>query len=96
MGGVTDLPQRKSSRKGGKDMSRRHKFLFIEEWYEGGINHVSAYGERERTEIDKLCEEADKYSPYDYVCPNESDTEQEYKSRLQARINDGSEVKYYN
>ena len=77
-------------------MSRRHKYLFTEEWDEGGVNHVAAYGKRKRSEIDDICDQMDRYSPYDYCCSNESDTEEEYKSRLQARINDGAEVKYYN
>ncbi len=77
-------------------MSRRYKYLFTEEWYEGGQNHVSAYGKRSRKEVDEIADQMDRYSPYDYCCTNESDTEEEYKSRLQARINDGAEVKYYN
>ena len=77
-------------------MSRRYKWFFTEEWFEGGQNHVAAYGKRKRSEIDRLSDQMDRYSPYDYACPNESDTEEEYKSRLQARINDGSDVQYYN
>ena len=76
-------------------MSGRCKYLFTEEWYEGGKLHVAAYGKRKCSEIESICEQMDRYSPYDYACPNESDTEEEYKSRLQARINDGAEVKYY-
>ena len=72
------------------------KYLFTEEWDEGGRNHVAAYGKRSSKEIDYIADQMDRYSPYDYCCTNESDTEEEYKSRLQARINDGAEVKYYN
>ena len=76
-------------------MSRRYRWFFTEEWDEGGVIHVAAYGKRKRSEIEKLSDQMDRYSPYDYCCTNESDTEEEYKSRLQARINDGAEVKYY-
>lgn len=74
----------------------RSKYLFTEEWDDGGKNHVAAYGKRKRSEIDSIIDQMNRYSPYDYCCSNESDTEEEYKSRLQARINDGAEVKYYN
>ena len=77
-------------------MSRRHKYFFTEEWYEGGRNHVSAYGMRTRKEIDDICHQMDRYSPYDYVDSVMCDTEEEYKKYLQARIDDGAEVKYYN
>jgi len=77
-------------------MSRRHKFFFTEEWDEGGRNHVAAYGLCKRKEIDSIVEQMERYSPYDYVDSVECDTEEDYKSRLQARINDGAEVKYYN
>lgn len=76
-------------------MSRRWKWFFTEEWYEGGQNHVSAYGKRRHKEIDKICDQMERYSPYDYVDSNICDTEEEYKSRLQARIDNGAEVKYY-
>lgn len=77
-------------------MSRRYKYLFTEEWDEGGIVHVAAYGKRKRTEIDNICDQMERYSPYDYTCPNESDSEEEYNSLLQARIDNGAEVKDYN
>ncbi len=72
------------------------KYLFTEEWDEGGKVHIAAYGKRSSKEIDSIADQMDRYSPYDYCCTNESDTEEEYKSRLQVRINDGAEVKYYN
>ena len=77
-------------------MSRRYKYLFTEEWDEGGVNHVAAYGKRKRSEIDDILEQQDKYSPYDYVDSVVVDTEEEYKEYLQARIDNGAEVKYYN
>ena len=76
-------------------MSRRYKWFFTEEWFEGGKVQVAAYGKRKRSEIDTISDQMDRYSPYDYAVPNVSDSEEEYKSRLQARINDGAEVKYY-
>jgi hypothetical protein len=77
-------------------MSRRYKWFFTEEWDEGGTVHVAAYGQRKRSEIASISDQMERYSPYDYTCPNESDTEEEYKSRLQARIKNGAEVKYFN
>lgn len=77
-------------------MSRRYKYFFTEEWYESGKNHVSAYGKRSLKEVDEIADQMERYSPYDYCCMNESDTEEEYNLRLQARINYGAEVKYYN
>ncbi len=72
------------------------KYLFTEEWDEGGKNHVAAYGKREESEIDSIVDQMERYSPYDYCCSNESDTEDEYNYRLEVRINNGAEVKYYN
>lgn len=77
-------------------MRRMYKYLFTDEWDEGGQNHVSAYGKRSLKEIDEIADQMERYSPYDYCCTNECDTEEEYNSRLQIRINDGDEVKYYN
>lgn len=77
-------------------MSRRYKYLFTEEWDEGGQVHVAAYGKRKQSEIYSICKQMERYSPYDYASPNVSDTEEEYDSCLQARINNGAEVKYYN
>jgi len=76
-------------------MSRRYKYLFTEEWWEGGKAEVSAYGKRKRSEIDTICDQMDRYSPYDYACPQTFDNESDYLSALQARINDGCKVKYY-
>ena len=75
---------------------KKYKYLFTEEWFEGGKLHIAAYGKRSLKEVDEIADQMDRYSPYDYCCTNESDTEDEYNSRLQARINDGAEVKYYN
>lgn len=47
-------------------MSRRYKYLFTEEWDEGGKNHVSAYGKRSRKEVDEIADQMERYSPYDY------------------------------
>ena len=71
-------------------------YIFTEEWDEGGRNHVAAYGKRTEKEIDEIREQQEKYSPYDYVDSVVVDTEEEYKSYLQARIDNGGEVKYYN
>lgn len=77
-------------------MSRRHKYLFTEEWDEGGVNHVAAYGLRKRSEIDNIVDQQERYSPYDYIDHVVTDSEEEYKTYLQARIDNGAEVKYYN
>lgn len=76
-------------------MSRRWKWFFTEEWDEGGTVHVAAYGQQKRSEIDNILEQQEKYSPYDYVDSVTCDTEEEYKKYLQARIDNGAEVKYY-
>lgn len=76
-------------------MSRRWKWFFTEEWDEGGKVHVAAYGQQKRSEIDNILEQQDKYSPYDYIDHVMVDTEEEYKTYLQARIDNGAEVKYY-
>ena len=77
-------------------MSRRYKYLFTEEWDEGGKVHVAAYGKIKRSEIDDILEQQEKYSPYDYVDSVETDSEEEYNQYLQVRIDNGAEVKYYN
>lgn len=76
-------------------MSRRYRWFFTEEWDEGGTVHVAAYGQQKRSEIDNILEQQEKYSPYDYVDSVTCDTEEEYKKYLQARIDNGAEVKYY-
>lgn len=76
-------------------MSKKGIYLFTEEWYEGGPVHVAAYGKCEESEVDEICRQMDMYSPFDYACPNESDTEEEYRSRLQVRIDNGDDVMYY-
>ena len=76
------------------DMAKQ-KYLFTEEWWEGGKAEVAAYGKRSEKEIDDLCEQMDKYSPFDYACPNIFDNESDYLSALQARINDGCKVEYH-
>ena len=77
-------------------MSRRFKYLFTEEWDEGGTVHVAAYGKRHMKEIDEILDQQDRYSPYDYVDSVVRDSEEEYNRYLQARIDNGAEVKYYN
>ena len=72
----------------------KSKYLFTEEWDEGGVNHVTAYGNRKRSEINEICDQMDRYSPYDYVDSVECETEEEYNQYLQARIDNGAEVKY--
>lgn len=72
------------------------RYLFIEEWWEGSKTEVTAYGKRSEKEIDNLCDQADKYSPYDYVCPCIFDKEDEYTSALNCRINDGCKITYDN
>ena len=70
------------------------KYLFTEEWNDGGVNHVTAYGKCTESKIDDITDQMERYSPYDYCCANVSDTEEEYKDYLQARIDNGDEVKY--
>lgn len=76
-------------------MSRRYRWFFTEEWDEGGTVHVAAYGKQKRSEIDNILEQQDKYSPYDYIDHVMVDTEEEYKTYLQTRIDNGAVVKYY-
>lgn len=61
------------------------KYLFTEEWDEGGVNHIAAYGLRTEKEIDEIREQMESYSPYDYNSSVVTDTEKEYFEYLQAR-----------
>ena len=61
------------------------KYLFIEEWYDGGAVKLTAYGKISENRCEEIIGEMEKYSPYDYAVPNVFDTMDDYSIALDAR-----------
>ena len=61
------------------------KYLFIEEWYEGGDVKLTAYGKISEKRCDEIIRAMGKYSPYDYAVPCVYDTMDDYSIALDAR-----------
>ena len=87
-------------------MSKNTTYLLIEEWYEADqveVNatkkdlsyyHVTAYGKMTQDEADEIDNQAQRWSPYDYVCPDYYDDEGAYNDALEHLKSKGAKIKY--
>ena len=64
------------------------KYLFLEEWNDGGGVRVSDFGEISEKRCEEIIADMEKYSPYDYAVPNVFDSKDKYQSALGARERD--------
>lgn len=58
-------------------------WFFTTEWDGGGKNVISLYGRRSVDEIDRIIDDMNKYSPFDYVSSSEFRTEDEYRKCIE-------------
>ncbi len=78
-----------------KKMRSRKQWIFTEEWDDGCKENVTAYGNRNEREIEEICSQMERYSPYDYCVPCIFGTEQEYLRALDARVKNQCKITYY-